>query len=316
MPSPTLELAYVEIESDDLDRWASFATDVLGLAVERVGGPSGAVLLLRTDTKRYRIAVFAGRENKFVRTVYRTDGPAGLDCVAMGLDGAHVQYSRHDSCELPSGRRGEACIDFCDPGGQQLRVTWGAPEDSALPLAPPTGICYSSHRLGAMGHVVLLVPDLEESVDFYTRALGFSVTDYIGDGPSRLAFLRCNERHHTVALMAGETSYVDHLMLEVASVDDVARVYDIARRLPDVAASEMGRHSNDFALSFYIRTPMPGLEIEFGTGAIDVHEPWTTNWHAVGSLWGHGRLIDYGFQNPDRSQNSSQTVETIVGRPL
>lgn len=48
-----------------------------------------------------------------------------------------------------------------------------------------------------IGHVVLNVRNLRESVDFYTDIVGLEVSDYIED---QMAFLRCGVDHHDLAL--------------------------------------------------------------------------------------------------------------------
>jgi catechol-2,3-dioxygenase len=50
--------------------------------------------------------------------------------------------------------------------------------DKLKRAAPPHGLPF---RIGKLGHVVLQVKDLERSVDFYTRILGFQIRyDYFG----------------------------------------------------------------------------------------------------------------------------------------
>ena len=140
---------------------------------------------------------------------------------------------------------------------------------------------------GGMGHLVLLVPDLDAATDFFVGTLCFAHTDDVESGVT-IRFLHCNPRHHTLAFavvpgMAG----MHHLMLEVEHDADVRSAYDLvsARRIP--LAMDLGRHTNDEMFSFYVRTPS-GFEIEYGAGGrrLDLagHEPSV---YDSTSDWGH-----------------------------
>ena len=67
-------------------------------------------------------------------------------------------------------------------------------------MTPPTGVPFKIQRLG---HVVVMVSDLERSVKFYTQVLGFKVSDIYSEDlqPGGFAFLRCHTDHHTIALV-------------------------------------------------------------------------------------------------------------------
>ncbi|HZA53470.1 MAG TPA: VOC family protein, partial [Candidatus Udaeobacter sp.] len=58
-------------------------------------------------------------------------------------------------------------------------------------MSPPKGMPFHISRLG---HIVLQVSDLERSTDFYTRILGFRVSDVYPEEmmPGGMVFLRCN----------------------------------------------------------------------------------------------------------------------------
>lgn len=88
-------------------------------------------------------------------------------------------------------------------------------------------------RVTKIGHVVLQVTDLERSIDFYTRVMGFEVSDVYPDSmmPGRMAFLRFSEDHHGVALVGGaegasRSRELHHMAFEVATLDEVFKARD------------------------------------------------------------------------------------------
>lgn len=52
-------------------------------------------------------------------------------------------------------------------------------------------------RLKKLGHLVLMVRDIDQSVRFYTEVLGLQVSDWIGH---QMVFLRAGTDHHDLAL--------------------------------------------------------------------------------------------------------------------
>ena len=78
-----------------------------------------------------------------------------------------------------------------------------------------------------------MVADGGKAEAFYMQGLGFRLSDHILMGPPgrqlMLTFLHCNPRHHTVApVPARAPKRLNHLMLQVASLDDVGRGVDAA----------------------------------------------------------------------------------------
>ena len=48
-----------------------------------------------------------------------------------------------------------------------------------------------------MGHLVLMVRDIQKSAKFYSEIVGLQVSDWIED---QMVFLRCGSDHHDLAL--------------------------------------------------------------------------------------------------------------------
>ncbi len=97
-------------------------------------------------------------------------------------------------------------------------------------MAPPKAMPFKIRRLG---HVVLMVSDLERSLAFYTQVLGFKLSDVYPEEmqPGGFAFLRCGADHHAIALVgagpgASKHAELHHIAFEVASLEEVFRVRD------------------------------------------------------------------------------------------
>lgn len=95
---------------------------------------------------------------------------------------------------------------------------------------PPADLPFSIKKIG---HVVLMVEDLERSLAFYTQVLGFRVSDVYPDTmmPGKMVFMRCNEDHHGIALVGGGKGpsahgEIHHMAFEVATLDDVLLARD------------------------------------------------------------------------------------------
>ena len=97
-------------------------------------------------------------------------------------------------------------------------------------IQTPDEVPFSINKIG---HVVLMVQDLEKSADFYTRVLGFRVSDVYPATmvPGRMVFMRCASDHHGVALVGGAKepgngNELNHMAFEVSTLDEVFRARD------------------------------------------------------------------------------------------
>jgi 2,3-dihydroxy-p-cumate/2,3-dihydroxybenzoate 3,4-dioxygenase len=143
-----------------------------------------------------------------------------------------------------------------------------------------------------LGHVLLTVKDTQRSHDFYTGPLGFRLSDWVCiDDNIRLCFLRCNERHHSLAFapcMPGKSPRLQHVMLEVESLDDVMRSYHFMRLHKAPIGMGPGRHPNCQTVHVYVQTP-GGFAVEFGWGhrRLDsTHEPVVYPSGSPVDIWG------------------------------
>jgi extradiol dioxygenase len=291
-------LGYVGIEATDVDRWLSFAVDILGL---RLGDKRGdGEIALRMDDRAARLLVRAGDRDGLGYLGWEVPGEQALLALHQRLEAAGVQarFADEEDCRTRAVQRLFRCLGpddvphefFCG----QLRIN--EPFQPSLPI--------SGFRTGdlGMGHVVLQVDDLPDALRFYTDLLGFRLSDQLGKS---LYFLRCNARHHSIGLASiGGAPRLLHIMVEVGTLDDVG--YALDRCLDNgIVASTIGLHANDRMTSFYARSPS-GFDVEYGWNGLVVDEAtWTPTTIDRPTIWGHRQLDAAHLPKPRPFQRSS-----------
>jgi len=210
-------LAYIGFRSPNAEDWAEFGPGILGL--EDAGrGPDGA-LRFRNDDAAWRIALHPGDADDLAYLGWLVAGPAALTDAVVRLEKQGLQVQRGDAA-LAALRSVAELAWFVDPFGFRHELAWGL---TMRPSSFRPGRALSGFVTGAggLGHAVLIVPDLQQAERFYTEGLGFGLSDRVEMGMS-VRFLHCNRRHHTLAFAAVPGLVgMHHLMLEVASLDDV-----------------------------------------------------------------------------------------------
>jgi 3,4-dihydroxy-9,10-secoandrosta-1,3,5(10)-triene-9,17-dione 4,5-dioxygenase len=297
-------LGYLRIESADVGAWREFGLKVLGLtegSAPRGGGPEEGALYLRMDGFPARLVILPGSSERLLASGWEVADAAALAAVGRALADAGVAY-KPGTADEAAARRVASMLRVEDPAGHALEVFCGAALE-ARPSVSPYGTRFVTGDLG-LGHVVLPVPPGSSAAfDFYTEVLGFRLRDSMrmpaeffggapGDPPVWFRFLGCNARHHSLALVpvpAREmsTAGIVHLMIEVASLDDVGLALDRCTRRGAPVSGTLGRHANDHMVSFYVRTP-GGFDIEYGTdGRLVDDATWISRETTAVSLWGH-----------------------------
>jgi len=288
-------LGYLRIETADVPAWREFGTKILGLAEGR--GPEDGALYLRMDDFPARLVIAAGTSERLLASGWEVADASALAAVKDALAAAGVPVTAATPGDLET-RRVQELIRFDDPAGNHLEVFCGAALEHR-PAVSPYGTRFVTGPMG-LGHVVLPVPaDGDAALAFYTGVLGFRLRDSMrmppeffggkpGDPPVWFRFLGCNPRHHALALAPTPAAAgLVHLMIEVATLDDVGRALDRCTRRRSPVAATLGRHANDLMVSFYARTP-GGFDIEYGTDGRQVDDAtWVTRETTAVSLWGH-----------------------------
>jgi extradiol dioxygenase len=142
-----------------------------------------------------------------------------------------------------------------------------------------------------LGHVVLSAADRQGMVAFFQETFGFRLSDTMTLQGVEISFLRCNSRHHTLAIMEPGlgvgAAEMHHVMFECQALDDVGRAYDLVQAKGIPLILSLGRHVNDQMVSFYFKSPS-GVGIELGYGARTVDdEVWVPAHYNYAGIWGH-----------------------------
>ena len=154
--------------------------------------------------------------------------------------------------------------------------------------------------LNKIGHVVLRVSDLKRSVEFYTGALGFRVSDIYGDDmmPGGMVFMRCNADHHGIALVGGASGPagkgdLHHLAFEVGSLDEVFRARKYLRERGATIVFEGRRRA--------------GVQI-----AIEFLDP---DGHNLEIYWGLDQIGADGVSRPSSEWRGAKSLEEAIANP-
>lgn len=181
-----------------------------------------------------------------------------------------------------AGKGGGYGFRFFDISGFAIEVAANFTTRTAENLAP------GEPRPVKVSHVVFHAPDHKSWVKFYEHALGFRVSDWLGDF---MCFLRCNEWHHRLAVVPGPPTF-NHIAYDVPDVDAVMKGLKRLREQGHDVVWGVGRHTAGNNVFSYYLTP-GGWAVEYTTDleAVD-EETWEPTVHPPSletmDQWGTG----------------------------
>jgi 2,3-dihydroxybiphenyl 1,2-dioxygenase len=284
----------VNVSTKNVQPWISLARDVLGCEV-RQSGDERAPVLLRLDEQHHRVALRPTSGEEGVAYVgWEVATRQGLDELAnrLGKNGIAV---RHGTPQEKAERKVVDFYAFSDPEGFPVEIYFGASIDENPPRYARSISGFNCGQLG-LGHLIQVSRDPRGTAQFYIDMLGMRLSDYIAWDEADATFLHCNPRHHSLALMnecyGMKRGQLHHFMLEVKSLDDVGRAYDIVREKKLPLILSLGKHSNDHMVSFYMATPSGfGIEYGFGGRLIEDEDAWRVQVYGSPKQWGHALMI-------------------------
>lgn len=278
-------LAYLGVNSPRSEDWRRFGTQFLGAELAE-DGADGSVRL-RVDDAAWRLQIHPAETDSVAYFGWAVDHEEDLDVVVDKLAAAGVEAVR-GSDELAELRNVNRLVTFTDPWGFPHEITWG---QHFYPSTFRPGRATSGFVTGSqgLGHVLLMMPDIEAGHAFFSGVLDFQLSDkIIVPGQLNARFYHVNARHHTLALgqCPPGVGVFNHLMLQVNSIDDVGTAYDMLDEMDVPLTLSLGRHTNDKTFSFYCATPSQ-FNIEVGYDGVEVGGDWVPYTYGTAAIWGH-----------------------------
>jgi catechol 2,3-dioxygenase-like lactoylglutathione lyase family enzyme len=203
-------IAHATFETPDLEAALAYYTQVMGLVLaERAGDRA----FLASRTGLLAIALVRGRAERCTALAFEVAPGSDLAALAAALsrDGVASEL-RSDS--VPGLRE---VVAFRDNKGTTIELfkEWSflGPHPQVAGVGPLK-----------LGHVAFVVEDVNATVDFYARVLGFRVSDWIGDF---FVFMRCNPDHHSVNFIKGGAARLHHLAFELKDFAHIQNACDL-----------------------------------------------------------------------------------------
>ncbi|MER7793190.1 VOC family protein [Streptomyces sp. NPDC097640] len=293
-----VHLGYLVIETNRFADWRRFGTDAIGMHHD---GLDAGLMRFRLDDHECRFLLRRGPAEDVVATGWHLDDHTTFERIEARVR-AHGVPVVEGSAEEARTRGVERLLRFPGPKGiaQEICTT---PVVSPEPLRMLASGWITGDS--GMGHVAITSARPGLMRRYFSTVFDARLTDRIDETISgvklRIRFLRVNERHHSLAIAAVRGLPIDpvhtrvqHLNIQAADLDDLARSYERVHELGFGMALSVGQHTNDKELSYYARTPS-GFEWEVGWNPLVIDEStWEPSTHQGISVWGHtpvGRTI-------------------------
>jgi 2,3-dihydroxybiphenyl 1,2-dioxygenase len=283
------EFGYLGLQISDVNAWQDFATKVIGM--EWLDDGEGDRFYLRMDEWHHRIVLHVTGKDDLAYVGLRVAGADELNEMADQLKRLEVPF-RLGTDQEAAERHVLGLIKLEDPSGNPIEIFHGPHVEPSMPFYPGRRMFGKfATGSGGIGHTILRSDNPEASLRFYQRALGMrGSVEYkltTPHGTMMPIFMHCNDRDHSIAFGVGQMEKrINHLMIESTEIDDVGMTYDIVKKRKLPIAVELGKHSNDRMLSFYMVNPS-GWLWEYGSGGRPA--TYQTEYYTA-DIWGHGGI--------------------------
>jgi 2,3-dihydroxy-p-cumate/2,3-dihydroxybenzoate 3,4-dioxygenase len=247
-------LGYVALNVSDLERSTAFYRDLVGLAVTE-STPEFAAL--RCSRDHHSLLLYPSARPGLKRIAFELESAADLQAAADHLRAMGYAVETVGEGELKSLRM-VAALRFRLPESDLCLEYFVQIMQMAQPFVPTVT------KIERLGHVVVNLSGFDTALETLTRQLGFRVSDFV---PGFAAFLRCfpNPLHHSLAVLAGADSHLNHINFMVTDIDDVGRAISRMKQAGVEIVFGPGRHQPSESIFLYFLDP-DRITVEYSFG--------------------------------------------------
>ena len=240
-------LGHVAISVPNIEETVAFYENIVGL---EVSDRSEGAVFLRCNAEHHCLAIYPGEKRQLHHLGLEVLDEEALEEARQALARRGFQPQERQYTEPGHG----AALCYLDADGNLIELYEGM-ETIDQPLQP------REIRPLKFGHITLQSIDLKRAMTFYTEALGFRVSDTAEES---VAWLRCNQEHHGIALLNAGHAKVNHYAYDLADWNEIKRVCDHLWRNDVPIIYGPSRHGPGHNIFVYIPDPA-GNVIELTT---------------------------------------------------
>jgi catechol-2,3-dioxygenase len=248
-------LGYLMLDVENMERSVEFWTRAANLEVsdERNGR-----VYLRGGMQHHWIVLQEAEKRGLARVGIEVAQRADLDAMEQQLRDDGIAVESGDGLESDRVLR---YVRFNDPSGNPLELYC-----DMVTMPTPPAPRYA--EVLDIQHIVLLVRNAPEAVQFYNKYIGMRVSDWIEQNSAFMNFR--NGWHHGIGVGSGgfgnmtRTSGLSHVCFQPPDLDNVMRIRAVVHKLDLPITMDLLRHGPSGSVGFYFAGEDTVVEFSYG----------------------------------------------------
>ena len=232
-------LGHATFETTDVERAIDYYTHIVGL---RVAARETNRVYLASRMGMLAVILEGSTRDHCTRLAFEISPEMDFASAAKRLADLGVT-AKAESDPQPGVNR---ILSFADPKDTtiELFTAW-----HFLEAEPASSGSVAAYKLG---HVAFFCPNPQQMVEFYSKVMGFRLSDWIGD---YFAFMRCGIDHHAVNFLRGPSQQMQHIAFELRDNSHLLAACDVLGREHREILWGPVRHGPGHNIATYHRNP-------------------------------------------------------------